>query len=760
MASLHQAAIDRSVPSSLSFLSSQAELEAVDDPGTVRTMRVAGLRLSDVKMGILHRSGGLLAVNKPADVRLDGAFDLTLEKLLSVRASAPSLQGRWEKAHQLDFATSGVIALTGSPALATATQTLFDRRHTKKQYLALVHGHLTAPPVRNGVTSLVDYESLDAIADSLGKKQKGGAGGASPKPAESDFVVRSRAVAAVRTAMLWFREASALLPKLADGSDGGNSRSAELSRLLSLGWKDFKAEAGAGRTALGEAAPPLPVVGALAASYATEPPACGLDPTAYLAAQLAGLLSATDAAAAGASEPTVAAADIPTSSVQLPLSARLFDLFTATEALDTARYRVEQAAATAAKAAEKDAAAAAAVSAGAADGAAVGGSGCAVESPASAASASSLAGALADFAIAPATDAPLSPPELASLRKPRFFIDLPVADLPGDFRMGIEGEHVGARDGRPAQTLVQVLGHGYWAVPAALLEGSRAALAALEGGAKTAPPACASAPATAAASASVGAHSAASPVAEASSCSAADGDDRLVYQPVTKLLLQPITGRRHQLRVHLRACGYAIVGDVTYAKTDHDKPRMMLHAWRLQLQYPIKKPATGGKGGRGRGGRGGAPQSVSGEARRPLAAGAEATSDALPQGAAVGGAGAASLDAGATHAAAAASNAPALPEPAAAAVARVDARAGAPASAAAVDDTSCVPSGPLGIESPDPFTPAELAILVRECGIACAPAGEPTVVAADAAAWPGEAGLLLAGDAARPAGELVPPLHS
>ena len=56
---------------------------------------------------------------------------------------------------------------------------------------------------------------------------------------------------------------------------------------------------------------------------------------------------------------------------------------------------------------------------------------------------------------------------------------------------------------------------------------------------------------------------------------------------VTKVLLQPITGRRHQLRLHCTSIGHPIVGDMTYAQ-DSQPPRMMLHAYQLQL--PLSPP--------------------------------------------------------------------------------------------------------------------------------------------------------------------------
>jgi len=51
--------------------------------------------------------------------------------------------------------------------------------------------------------------------------------------------------------------------------------------------------------------------------------------------------------------------------------------------------------------------------------------------------------------------------------------------------------------------------------------------------------------------------------------------------PATKVLLAPITGRRHQLRVHCHELGHTIVGDFTYSNRRDLLPhRMFLHAHR------------------------------------------------------------------------------------------------------------------------------------------------------------------------------------
>ena len=53
----------------------------------------------------------------------------------------------------------------------------------------------------------------------------------------------------------------------------------------------------------------------------------------------------------------------------------------------------------------------------------------------------------------------------------------------------------------------------------------------------------------------------------------------------TRLSLTPITGRTHQLRVHLAAIGHAILGDALYAPAPWAlaAPRLLLHACTLSL---------------------------------------------------------------------------------------------------------------------------------------------------------------------------------
>ncbi|KAI8642974.1 pseudouridine synthase [Parasitella parasitica] len=59
--------------------------------------------------------------------------------------------------------------------------------------------------------------------------------------------------------------------------------------------------------------------------------------------------------------------------------------------------------------------------------------------------------------------------------------------------------------------------------------------------------------------------------------------------PVSKVSLSPISGRRHQLRLHLKHLGHPIVGDFNYEDTYTDTFRMMLHAHQIILPFSEEK---------------------------------------------------------------------------------------------------------------------------------------------------------------------------
>jgi tRNA pseudouridine32 synthase/23S rRNA pseudouridine746 synthase len=55
------------------------------------------------------------------------------------------------------------------------------------------------------------------------------------------------------------------------------------------------------------------------------------------------------------------------------------------------------------------------------------------------------------------------------------------------------------------------------------------------------------------------------------------------------LEMEPLTGRSHQLRVHLQAIGHPILGDTLYAPPEiaARAPRLLLHATELAFSHPV-----------------------------------------------------------------------------------------------------------------------------------------------------------------------------
>ena len=50
-----------------------------------------------------------------------------------------------------------------------------------------------------------------------------------------------------------------------------------------------------------------------------------------------------------------------------------------------------------------------------------------------------------------------------------------------------------------------------------------------------------------------------------------------------------VTGRTHQIRVHLAARGCPVVGDAVYGRSGDSIPRQALHAWRVSLVHPATR---------------------------------------------------------------------------------------------------------------------------------------------------------------------------
>jgi tRNA pseudouridine32 synthase/23S rRNA pseudouridine746 synthase len=61
------------------------------------------------------------------------------------------------------------------------------------------------------------------------------------------------------------------------------------------------------------------------------------------------------------------------------------------------------------------------------------------------------------------------------------------------------------------------------------------------------------------------------------------------WHNVSHLILEPLTGRTHQLRLHLQAIGHPILGDALYADATvaNASARLLLHACELGFAHPM-----------------------------------------------------------------------------------------------------------------------------------------------------------------------------
>jgi 23S rRNA pseudouridine1911/1915/1917 synthase len=58
----------------------------------------------------------------------------------------------------------------------------------------------------------------------------------------------------------------------------------------------------------------------------------------------------------------------------------------------------------------------------------------------------------------------------------------------------------------------------------------------------------------------------------------------------TVLECKILTGRTHQIRVHLASIGHPVLGDILYGRSSPSfAKRQMLHAWRLEFEHPMTR---------------------------------------------------------------------------------------------------------------------------------------------------------------------------
>eukprot|EP01032_Pedospumella_encystans_P016374 gene16374-18684_t len=114
---------------------------------------------------ILYLDSNYCVVDKPHKVRMTGDFSITMEKLLL--HWIPGIQiGSLKWIHQLDFATSGVLCVGLNRAAAAVASAAFEARTVKKQYLAVLQGHVNLDdwPILEARPAFGDEDEADDIS--------------------------------------------------------------------------------------------------------------------------------------------------------------------------------------------------------------------------------------------------------------------------------------------------------------------------------------------------------------------------------------------------------------------------------------------------------------------------------------------------------------------------------------------------------------------------------------------------------------------
>jgi len=235
--------------------SSQDEIEPhAGGRGGARTL------VDAAPLDVVHVSDDYVVVAKPADCRIDGDFDVTLEKLLNIHMAraggatggvdGPSLQRLLEQSveelryvHRLDFATSGLLCVARTKPATTAAMKLFQERKVEKLYVAMVWGYVPRRAAPGGRFKSCDSSLFGVFGDPSAveaeqqqqqqqQQQQPGGGGAAARHDRKRKRVKGRIVASC-----FFRnEVEALRQRQAAGKPLDPAE----QELLSLTWREVK----------------------------------------------------------------------------------------------------------------------------------------------------------------------------------------------------------------------------------------------------------------------------------------------------------------------------------------------------------------------------------------------------------------------------------------------------------------------------------------------------------------------------------------
>lgn len=105
-----------------------------------KTVRIPTAVQEQLEQAVIHDTGGLLVVNKPAGMAVHGGSGVDWGVVDAFRQSRSNQD--IGLVHRLDRDTSGLLVLATDPGALRALQAQFRDRTTVKRYLSLLHGRL------------------------------------------------------------------------------------------------------------------------------------------------------------------------------------------------------------------------------------------------------------------------------------------------------------------------------------------------------------------------------------------------------------------------------------------------------------------------------------------------------------------------------------------------------------------------------------------------------------------------------------------
>jgi RluA family pseudouridine synthase len=133
--------------------------------------------VENITVNVLYKTDDIIVIDKPYDVHIDGKHQITIEKLVNSMYPEMSRHDSQEKrklkfAHQLDYATSGILCLAFTRKSCASISVCFQDRKAEKTYLAVLYGNINKNEVSISAPIAEDKTDLSGFRMCIDKSGK------------------------------------------------------------------------------------------------------------------------------------------------------------------------------------------------------------------------------------------------------------------------------------------------------------------------------------------------------------------------------------------------------------------------------------------------------------------------------------------------------------------------------------------------------------------------------------------------------------